>query len=608
VRLGAEHLGDGVTRFLVWAPAARRVELVGEARPDVAMEPVDGDGYFEVVVDDAPPGTTYRYRLDGADEHADPASRWQPEGVHGPSAVAGSHDWGDGAWHGIPVRDLVIYELHVGTFTPEGTFDAAVGRLDDLVDLGITAVELMPVAEFPGSRNWGYDGVLPFAAQSTYGGPDGLRRLVDACHASGLAVLLDVVYNHFGPEGAVQGEFGPYLTDRYSTPWGPALNFDGEGSDGVRRYFIENALWWIDDCHIDGLRLDAVHAILDSSAHHFLAALADAVRDRAERLNRRVHLIAESDLNDPRLVRVPEIGGYGLDAQWSDDFHHALHALVTGESDGYYEDFGTLTDLAVALEDAYVLQGRRSAYRGHAHGAAPTQVPAERFVVCIQNHDQVGNRMEGERLSTLAGTGPLKVAAACVLLSPFLPLLFMGEEYGETDPFLYFVSHTDPDLVEAVRAGRREEFAAFEWAGEPPDPQDEATFSRSVLSWERREEGTHAQLLAWHRRLLELRRTVPALVTLDRDRIETVIDEAERLLAWRRWTPDGDEVVVAVRFAGAEDPRDWALPAGRWMKLLDSCDPAFGGSGTEAPQEIDAVTQTPVPLPADTVVVYRRRS
>ncbi len=486
--LGATYYGDGRCRFLVWAPLAERVEIrqLSPQERSAALEKLP-QGYHRAVLTDFDPSGRYVYRLYKIQakepvERPDPASRFQPEGVHGPSQVVDAEfDWEDADWHGLPLSQYIIYELHVGTFTPAGTFDAVIAHLDELRDIGITAVELMPVAQFPGTRNWGYDGTYPFAAQNSYGGPQGLKRLVNACHRKGLAVILDVVYNHLGPEGNYLRDFGPYFTDFYQTPWGEAVNFDGPYSDDVRRFFMENALYWVEDCHIDALRLDAVHAILDFSARPFLEELARTVHRAAERLNRRIYCIAESALNDTRIIRPRELGGFALDAQWNDDFHHALHALLTGEQTGYYQDFGRLHQLARAWRRGFVYDGQYSGYRQRAHGNSSRNIPAQQLVVFAQNHDQIGNRMLGERLSRLVSFEDLKLAAGLVLLSPFIPLLFMGEEYGETAPFQYFIDHSDPELVNAVREGRRREFAAFGWEEEPPDPQDEATFLRSKL-------------------------------------------------------------------------------------------------------------------------------
>ncbi len=570
MRVGAWPLDDGRTAFTLWASKADAAEVVIVDGATVVMDGPDDRGYFTATLDDVGVGDRYRYRVTVDDEVlevADPASRSQPEGVHGPSEVVDpDFGWTDDGWTGVPLAELVLYELHVGTFTSAGTFDAAIDRVDELADLGITAVEVMPIAQFPGGRNWGYDGVLPFAAQDTYGGVDGFRRFVDACHARGLAVFLDVVYNHFGPEGAGQVDIAHYLTDRYETPWGPAINFDGAHSDEVRRYVVDNALWWTDGCHVDGLRLDAVHAILDQSAVHILEELATAVHARAAERGRAVHVIAESDLNDPRLVRPVEEGGYGLDGTWSDDFHHALHVTLTGEDDGYYADYDGVADLAAALQDAFVFTGRHSTYRGHSHGRPPVGVPGERFVVCSQNHDQVGNRMAGDRLSELVPHGALRVAATAVILSPFVPLLFMGEEYGETAPFQYFVSHTDEQLVADVRTGRREEFSGFRWEGEVPDPQAVETFERSKLDHARRDEEPHADLLAWYRDLLRLRREIPAFAALDRDRTTVTVDGDG--LSWHRWTDDGDHAVVIVNTSGADAAVLVHLPEGTWHRVL----------------------------------------
>jgi maltooligosyltrehalose trehalohydrolase len=545
------------------------------------------DGYHEAMPTGVEPASLYLYRVGKeAKARPDPASRFQPQGVHGPSQVVDPHfTWGDSHWSGLPLRDYIIYELHVGAFTPEGTFDAIIPYLRELRDLGVTAAEIMPVAQFPGARNWGYDGVYPFAVQNSYGGPAGLKRLVDACHRNDLAVVLDVVYNHLGPEGNYLGEFGPYFTDRYRTPWGPALNFDGPYSDEVRRFFIENALYWITEFHIDALRLDALHAILDDSPIPFLEELALRVQERAKVLNRHVHLIAESAANDARLIRSRELGGYGLDAQWSDDFHHSLHVLLTGERTGYYQDFAGVRDLAKAFREGFVYSGQHSSYRRRRHGSPSTDIPAERFVVFSQNHDQVGNRMRGERLARLASFEALKVAAGLVLLSPFIPLLFMGEEYGEESPFQYFVSHSDPALVEAVRYGRREEFSAFGPQGAPPDPQSEETFLRSKLNHRLRQKGPHRALLEFYRQLIRLRRAMPSLTCLSKDHMEALGYEAEKVLCVRRWSDD-EEVLLIFNFSQTRATVTLPVSEGVWHKRLDSAAEAAPEGGSPLPREL----------------------
>ena len=465
-----------------------------------------GDGYWTGLVE-AAAGTRYAYSLDGGPPRPDPASRLQPDGVNQPSAVVDpAFEWHDAAWRGMSLAGAVVYELHVGTFTPAGTFDAAVAELDALIDLGVTAIELMPVAQFPGERNWGYDGVHPFAVQNSYGGPAGLKRLVDACHGRGLGVALDVVYNHFGPEGNYLAEFGPYFTPRHQTPWGPAVNFEGPESDPVRRFFIDNALMWIGEFHVDALRLDAIHAIVDQSANPFLAELAAAVHSCAAQLGRPAWLIAENNRNDPRIFAPAQAGGYALDAQWLDDFGRALQALLTGDRAGFYADFGRAADLAKAWRHGYVLSGQTSRYRGRRHGADSSAVPCERLLAYAQCHDQVGNRPRSDRLSTQVDFDALRLAAAALLLSPYPALLFMGEEYGEPAPFHYFVSHLDPDLVERVRAGRRCEFAAFRWPTEPADPQAESTFAASKLDLSLRHDPRHRPLWDCYRELIRLRR------------------------------------------------------------------------------------------------------
>jgi maltooligosyltrehalose trehalohydrolase len=587
-RLGAAWASDRCA-FLVWAPRARAVavRLCAREGPPIHLEP-DGKGYFRAEVGGIEPGDRYLYRLDGERELPDPASRSQPDGVHGASEVFDpGFDW-DEDWHGLPLRRYVLYELHVGAFTPEGTFDAVIGRLERLRQLGITAIELMPVAQFPGRRNWGYDGVGLYAPQASYGGPQGLRRLVNACHRAGLAVVLDVVYNHLGPEGNYLDAFGPYFTDRYHTPWGRGLNFDGPGSDEVRRFFIENARRWISDFRFDALRLDAVHAIIDPSARPFLEELTDAVHEEGAHLGRPAYVIAESDANDPRLTAPKERGGFGMDAQWDDDFHHALHALLTGERNGYYRDFGTVGQLGRAFSRTYVFAGEFSSYRGRRHGRPGAErLAPERFVVFSQNHDQVGNRMLGERLAALVDFERLKLAAAAVLTSPYVPLLFMGEEYAETAPFLYFVDHGDPDLVEAVRKGRRAEFVEFSWKGEPLDPQDEGTFLASRLDEALADRGPNRMLSAYYRELIRLRRTMPALAGGSRAGVGVHPDEETATLLVIRSDP-GPAAVCLFQFGDGPPVRHLPVPAGSYRTVVDSADARWGGPGRSVPEELRA--------------------
>jgi len=497
----------------------------------------DYGGWWAIEVPWAAPDADYAFVLDGEGPLPDPRSLWQPYGVHGPSRLVDhrAFSWTDQGWQAPPLASAVIYELHIGTFTPEGTFEAAIERLDHLVALGITHVELMPVNEFVGDRGWGYDGVDLYAPHHGYGGPEGLKRLVDACHSRGLAVLLDVVYNHLGPEGNCLSRFGPYFSNRYPTPWGQAINLDGPGSDEVRRFFCDNAWMWLRDYHFDGLRIDAVHAIFDSSAVHFLEQLATEVEELEAQLGRHLALIAESALNDPRVVQPREAGGYGLDAQWNDDFHHALHTVLTGERQGYYGDFGSWSDLAKAIQDTFVYDGRYTAFRRRRHGRPAAGLSGHRFVVCFQNHDQVGNRARGDRSSHLLSVGRLKVAAALVLTSPFIPMLFQGEEWGASAPFQFFTDYQDPELGRAVREGRRREFAAFNWDPQQvPDPQARETAERSILNWSEVHRQPHASLLDWHRRLIRLRREVPALRNGRKDLTKVRFNEKDKWLIVER--------------------------------------------------------------------------
>ena len=584
IRLGAIYLGNNRCRFVVWAPKAKKVEVHLLSPDDRYVELKARDlGYFDAEIEYVPPGATYKYRLNGGDEWPDPASRYQPEGVHGPSAVVdpSGFQWTDQAWSGIPLDKYVIYELHVGTFTPEGTFEAIIPHLPYLKDLGVTVLEILPVSQFPGDRNWGYDGVFPYATQNSYGGPEGFRKLIDAAHSHGLAVILDCVYNHLGPEGNYLGQFGHYFTNHYNTPWGDAINMDDAGSDEVRRYFIENALYWVRELHMDGFRLDATDRIIDESATHFLQALSIAVHDLAEEVGRYVWIIAESDANDVKWLLPPALNGHGMDAQWGDDFHHALHALLTGERDGYYSQFGETWQMAKSFRQNFVYDGTLySEYRERTHGNSPKLAKARQFVVASQNHDQVGNRATGERLSHLIDFESAKLAAATYLLSPYLPLIFMGEEYAEDAPFQYFTSHTDPSLAEAVSKGRREEFGTFNWVTDVPDPQDEATFKRSKLNHGLREQGNHGQMLDLYRELLQCRRELPALANLSKERLE-VCDFPDQLsLLVRRWTGD-DQVVILLNFSESEQRISAYLESGNWQRVLVTSDERFGGPGCD---------------------------
>jgi maltooligosyltrehalose trehalohydrolase len=587
--LGAQLLGENACSFLVWAPHANRVDVyLGDPTERAIPMQAVGCGYFHTVAEDVSSGVLYRYRLNNEKERPDPASRYQPRGVHGPSQVTDNRfRWNDPRWTGLPLDRYVLYELHVGTFTPQGTFDAIIPRLPALKDLGVTAIELMPLAQFPGERNWGYDGVYPYAVQASYGGPLGLKALVNACHELEIAVVLDVVYNHFGPEGNYLADFGPYFTDLYKTPWAQGMNFDDAQSDEVRRYFIENALEWVTDFHIDALRLDAVHAIVDNSARTFLEELCTAVHTKAKVLGRDVHLIPESNRNDARVVSPPDVGGWGFDAVWNDDFHHSLHVLLTGEQDGYYQDFCGIEDLVGSYREGFLYAGQYSKFRQKHYGSSSKQIPAKRFVVYAQNHDQIGNRRVGDRLSQSLSFGQLKLAAGIVLLSPYIPLLFMGEEYSERAPFEYFVSHGDPSLVEAVRRGRKGEFAGFGWTGDIPDPQSEATFLDSKLHWDLQTVGNHRVLWHFYQELLRIRRTVPPLAELDKNAVEVTSFADEKVLLVRRWKASS-QVLIVCHFCQIPIELLLPIPPGRWNRTLDSAEERWGDKGCETPAVIES--------------------
>jgi maltooligosyltrehalose trehalohydrolase len=543
----------------------------------------DNEGYFTITLENIASGTNYLFSFNDGAPMPDPSSNFQPAGVHGPSQVFDhmTFPWTDQSWKGIAFNDLIMSEIHVGTFTPEGTFEAIIPRLKDLVSTGINAIELMPVAQFPGNRNWGYDGVFPYAVQNSYGGPEGLKKLVDACHHAGIAVLLDVVYNHLGPEGNYFKEYGPYFTSRYSTPWGEAINFDDAWSDGVREYFCNNALYWLHHYHLDGLRLDAVHMIFDNGAVHFLQHLNDRVRGYQETVGRPLHMIAESDLNSPRVIRSSDAGGHGLTAQWLDDFHHALYVLLDSKGRERYEDFGSMTQLAKAFKDGFVHSGEYVRFRKRRHGISSAGIDGRKFVAFISNHDQIGNRPDGKRISVLIDFERLKLAAATLILSPYIPMLFMGEEYGDERPFFYFISHSDPVLIEAVRKGRQEEFRDFQTKGQSPDAQDEETFRRCILEWDRRNTGHHEALLSWHRTLIALRTETPALKNFSKNDLQ-VVPIGDSGLAVHRWEPGGKGgVVYFLNFA--EKGIDFFVPrsAPVWEKVLDSNEKQWNKYGAE---------------------------
>ena len=571
-------------KFDVWAPEAKAVDLViGERR--IALQPAGDGGHWQgeaqISADEG-----YRYSLDGGAPLPDPRSRWQRDGVHGPSyvidpAALRSSEQGD-EFRAVPLRDAIIYELHVGTFTSEGNYRAAQHKLGHLKSLGVTHIELLPLASFPGAHGWGYDGVDLYAPLPAYGTPRDLAEFIQASHRTGIAVLLDVVYNHLGPDGNYLGQFAPYFTDHYKTGWGAAVNYDGPHSDEVRRFVIDNALMWLNDYRFDGLRLDAVHAIFSFEAVHVLEELAAEVKKLAHDSNRDLVVIAESDLNDPRLVRPVSKGGLGMDAHWCDDFHHALHRFFTGETSGYYEDFKGLEDLAKALRDGYVYQDQYSAHRKRHHGRKPHGVGPDQLVVSAQNHDQIGNRAQGERLSMLLEPQQLKAIAAILLLSRFVPMLFQGEEWGAATPFQYFTDHND-ELGRLVAAGRAREFSAFKWQGEVPNPQDPNTFLRSKLNWSELAEPAHADLLEWHRQLIELRQSVNRSEVL---RAKPVV----RYDAKKNWLTFVHGAFLAVfNFAG--QPQRITLPSGEWELVLAST------QHTADAQQV----------PAGATLVYRKR-
>ena len=610
MKLGATVLDATTVQFCVWAPQvdSLKVEIVGKGGKPIPLMS-QAQGYWEGTIFDVREGSRYWYILNDTIRRPDPASRYQPEGVHGASEIIDHQNfpWTDHNWKGVPLTDFIIYELHTGTFTPAGTFDAIIPYLSYLRDqVGITAIELMPVAQFPGTRNWGYDGTYLFAPQNSYGGPDGLKRLVNACHTHGLAVIMDVVYNHLGPEGNYLNDFGPYFTDAYRTPWGNAVNYDGRESDPVRKFVLSNAIYWIREYHIDALRLDAIHGIHDFSAKHILQEISEVVHTEGQELGREVAVIAESDLNDARIITPTKTGGYGLDAQWNDDFHHALHSLLTGEHQGYYEDFGELDHLTTAFRKQFVYAGQYSSFRRRRHGNSAKQCLPSQFVVYAQNHDQIGNRAQGDRHGTLLSFEASKVALAAVLLSPYIPLLFMGEEFGERNPFLYFIDHGDPDLIDAVRKGRLGEFEAFGW-GDPPDPYDSKTYERSRLTSRGRFDQNQTALLRWVHALSTLRKTMPALGTGSKNHVfEVQTYHPQNILTLFRTHGEKSSALVILSFnanpASITLPDSKALP---WL-VADSNSIDFGGNPeAQAPRTLPSLeTGIRLKLPGYATWVY----
>jgi maltooligosyltrehalose trehalohydrolase len=552
--IGVNFIDTGETEIVVWSPLAKTVEVVAEGKK-IAL--TNDNGYWKNVTSEISPGTRYKISIDGAQPLPDPASLSQPEDVHGPSAAIDlkAFNWTDAAWKNIPQRDYIIYELHTGTFTPQHNFDGVISKLDHLVDLGINALEIMPVGQFPGTRNWGYDGVAPFAVQHSYGGAKGLQKLVNACHEKGIAVILDVIYNHIGPEGNYLPQFAPYFTDKYHTPWGKALNFDDAWCDGVREYFIENVLMWFRDFHIDALRMDAVHAIKDFSAVHIMKEISEHVDALEQQTGNEYYLIVELDLNDPVYINARNKCGYGADAQWIDEFHHALRVTAGQKPEGYYSDFNGILHLAKSYNDAYVYDGQYSSHRKKKFGRK-TENAGQQFVVFSQNHDQTGNRMLGERTSKLVSLEMCKLMAAAVMVSPYIPMLFMGEEWAEPHPFLFFISHTDKELAAIVNKGRKEEFSYFNWEGEPPDPRIEETFNNSMLQWQLLSEEPHKTMYEYYKKLIAFRKSNPALNNTNRDATIAEADETARILRLQRWS-DSQRLECVMNFSAMDQRYKW---------------------------------------------------
>ncbi|MFO7721174.1 MAG: malto-oligosyltrehalose trehalohydrolase [Gillisia sp.] len=603
-KIGAAYNSNDKITFTVWAPLKNKVEVLFKDQPAVLLTK-DPSGYWEKEVSGIPEGSYYKFRLDEKEDFPDPASRYQPLGVHSWSATfnQNSFSWNDREWKGIPLAQMIIYELHIGTFTSEGTFEAVISKLDHLLNLGINCIEILPISQFPGDRNWGYDGVYPFAAQESYGGPEGLKKMIDACHQKGVAVILDAVYNHIGPEGNYLSQFAPYFTDKYQTPWGAALNFDDKYSDEVRNYFLENARMWLEEFHFDGLRLDAIHEIIDRGAKHFLKELSLEVDELQQKTGKEYSLIAESDANDTKIINPYEKGGFGLEGQWVDDFHHSLHTVLTGELEGYYMDYGKMKQLAKSFKQAFVYDGQYSAFRKRTVGNSPAGLDFSNFVVSIQNHDQIGNRLLGERLSHLVSFEGLKLAAGVLFTSPFIPMLFMGEEFAEENPFQYFISHGDPDLVKAVQQGRKREFEYFnsKTKGDFSDPQARGTFDDSKLNWDFKEDLTKNVLFEYYKYLIHLKKE-GAFNAFRNGEITTKVDEVKKTL---QVLSNAENKLMAF-FNFSDENEGMLLPEGAksWELILASADKKWNGTN-DFPSDFTGGEK--ISLPAHSLIILKSR-
>lgn len=586
MRVGAIY-HKNACEFTVWAPNHKKVQLTLEGgKRQISMKSVE-NGYWTTLVEQIEPGILYMYQLGSQPPKPDPASHYQPSGVFGPSMVVDheAFNWTDMDWHGLELKELLFYELHVGTFTPEGTFNAMLERIKELEDFGVNAVELMPITQFSGLRGWGYDGVFPFGVQNSYGTPDDLKTLVNDCHRQGVAVFADFVYNHIGPEGNCLNDYAPYFVSSRMTSWGPPINLDGPLNAGVRDYFLKNTLHWFRDYHLDGIRLDSILWMQDSSPKHFLQELNQTVQVYAQEAHRQLHMIAETGFNEPKVLTPAEQGGFGFDGQWLDDFQHTLFSQLTGEKEGYYRNFTNFEDFLDVLSDAYVYVGKDQAFRRRRPEESYRWIPSWRLVVFCQNHDQVGNRLLGDRLTMLAGFEASKVAAGLVLLSPYVPLLFMGEEYGETSPFMFFSSYEGKELASAIREGRRKEFAGFHWQGEVPDPQSVESFNKSKINWQGRYQGEGQKIAAYYKALIRLRRKVPAFQASEGRYIKSLQNQQGKVLFIEKQRGESKAAVIANL---GKEKQDFNFQTEEsYVKVLDSADTMWGGSGVSLPEKFE---------------------